>query len=83
MPALEFADHVCFAKTGVPAEYIADQFAEASAQPYPTRKANRVPEWQQMKRMLADGDKLDVPSLYISRACDYVSTTVSFLAPPK
>jgi hypothetical protein len=78
-PPSGVADDSVFAKTGH-ANSIAQEYAAKGVRFSPARKADRITGWQQMRRLLADAGKPDVPGLYISRACEYFWSTVPYLA---
>lgn len=73
------ADDACFSKTGHGAGTIADEFMRAGVHFYPAKKAERIPGWNIMRRLLSDAGKPDVPGLYISRGCEYFWETVPYL----
>jgi hypothetical protein len=73
------ADDACFAKTGHRAGSIADEFRAAGVSFYPAKKAERIPGWQVMRRLLQDAGKPDVPGLYVARHCQYFWATVPYL----
>ena len=73
------ADDACFAKTGHGAGSIADEFRAAGVDFYPAKKAERIPGWQVMRRLLQDAGKPDVPGLYIAQHCEFFWTTVPYL----
>ena len=47
--------------------------------PSSAKKADRVPGWQVMRRLLQDARKPDVPGLYIARHWEYFWATVPYL----
>lgn len=80
VPAEGCADDAIFARMGSSAGSISDEFAAAGVTFQPARKADRISGWQTMRRMLADAGKIDVPGLYVSRACEYFWATTPYLA---
>jgi len=74
------ADDACFAKTGHGSGTIAEEFARYGVYFQPARKAERIPGWNIMRRLLADAGKPDVPGLYITRDAEYFWATVPYLA---
>lgn len=74
------ADDAIFARGGHGAGSIADEFRRCGVYFYPARKADRITGWQMMRRLLADAGKVDVPGLYVSRACEYFWATAPYLA---
>ena len=74
------ADDACFARSGHGAGSIADEFARAGVRFWPAQKAERIPVWQKMRRLLADAGQPDKQGLYVSRACKYFWATVPYLA---
>lgn len=74
------ADDSIFAKGGLSAGSIADEFARGGVRFQPAKKADRITGWQLMRRLLSDAGKLDCPGLYVSRACEYFWATVPYLA---
>lgn len=80
VPPSGVADDACFAKTGHTGGSIADEFARGGVRFTPAKKADRIPGWQQMRRLLADAGKPDVPGLYVSRSCEYFWATVPQLS---
>lgn len=74
------ADDAVFAKTGHGSGSIADEFMRCRVHFTPARKAERIPGWNIMRRLLSDAGKPDVPGLYISRGCGYFWATVPYLA---
>ena len=80
VPARGVADDACFAQTGHGSGSIADEFTRYGVHFRPARKADRLSGWNIMRRLLEDAGKLDVPGLYISRACEYFWSTVPYLA---
>jgi hypothetical protein len=73
------ADDAIFAKGGHSRGSISDEFRAAGIDFYPAKKAERIPGWQVMRRLLQDAGKPDVPGLYIARHCEYFYATVPFL----
>jgi hypothetical protein len=74
------ADDAIFARTGSSAGSISDEFGAAGVTFMPAKKGDRISGWQKMRRMLADAGKIDVPGLYVSRACEYFWATTPYLA---
>lgn len=75
------ADDACFARgTGHSSGSIADEFARVGVRFTPAKKADRISGWQLMRRLLADAGKVDMPGLYVSRACEYFWASVPYLA---
>lgn len=73
------ADDAIFAKSGHGAGSIAQEFNLHKVRFTPAKKADRMTGWNIMRRMLADGGKVDRPGLYIARTCDYFWSTVPYL----
>jgi hypothetical protein len=73
------ADDAIFAKGGHSRGSISDEFRAAGVTFYPAKKADRVPGWQVMRRLLQDAGKPDVPGLYVARHCEYFWQTVPYL----
>jgi hypothetical protein len=73
------ADDAIFAKGGHSRGSINDEFRAAGVYFYPAKKAERIPGWQVMRRLLQDAGKPDVPGLYIARHCEYFWQTVPYL----
>ena len=63
------ADDAIFNRTGSQEGSIADEFRKAGVYFEKARKGSRIAGWQQMRRLLADAGKPDVPGLYVSRNC--------------
>jgi len=63
------ADDAIFNRTGSQEGSIADEFRKAGIYFEKARKGSRIAGWQQMRRLLADAGKPDVPGLYVSRNC--------------
>lgn len=78
-PPSGVADDAIFARTGSGAGSIAEELRAAGVHFYPARKADRRTGWEQMRRMLANAGKPDVPGLYVSRRCAYWWSTVPSL----
>lgn len=78
VPPSGVADDACFSNSGH-ANTIAQEFASKGVRFKPAKKADRIPGWQRMRRMLADAGKPDVPGLYVSRDCEYFWATVPYL----
>ncbi|WP_162274844.1 phage terminase large subunit [Rhodoferax antarcticus] len=74
------ADDACFARQGYSSGSIADEFARKQVYFTPAKKADRITGWNLMRRLMGDAGKLDVPGLYISRACTYFWDTLPYLA---
>ena len=74
------ADDAIFAKAGHSRGSISDEFRAAGVTFYPAKKAERIPGWQVMRRLLQDAGKPDVPGLYVARHCEYFWATVPYLA---
>lgn len=72
------ADDAIFARTGSGAGSISDEFQRAGVNFEPAQKGDRVQGWQRMRRMLADAGKVDLPGLYVSRACRYFWLTAPY-----
>ena len=70
------ADDSIFAKGGHSRGSISDEFRAAGIDFYPAKKAERIPGWQVMRRLLQDAGKPDVPGLYVARHCEYFWATV-------
>jgi hypothetical protein len=73
------ADDAIFSRTGLAAGTIAEEFSRQGVFFRPARKGERVHGWEEMRRMLQDAGKPDVPGLYVSRGCDYWWQTVPVL----
>ena len=73
------ADDAIFAQGGHSRGSISDEFRAAGIDFYPAKKAERIPGWQVMRRLLQDAGKPDVPGLYIARHCAYWWSTVPYL----
>ena len=73
------ADDAIFAKGGHSRGSINDEFRAAGVYFEPAKKAERVPGWQVMRRLLQDAGKPDVPGLYVARHCEYFWQTVPYL----
>jgi hypothetical protein len=73
------ADDAIFAKGGHSRGSISDEFRAAGVYFEPAKKAERIPGWQVMRRLLQDAGKPDVPGLYIARHCEYFWQTVPYL----
>jgi hypothetical protein len=73
------ADDAIFAQGGHSRGSINDEFRAAGIDFYPAKKAERIPGWQVMRRLLQDAGKPDVPGLYIARHCEYFWATVPYL----
>lgn len=73
------ADDAIFAKQGMSAGSISDEFRRCGVFFSPARKADRVSGWQLMRRLLADAGKPDCAGLYISRGCEYWWATAPFI----
>ena len=74
------ADDACFAKSGYSSGSIAEEFARKQVYFQPAKKADRITGWNLMRRLMGDAGKLDVPGLYVSRACTYFWDTLPYLA---
>lgn len=73
------ADDSIFNNTGGQLGSISDEFARAGVSFWPARKADRIPGWNIMRRLLQDAGKPDRPGLYIARSCEYFWATVPTL----
>ncbi len=74
------ADDAYLAKSGYSLSSVADEFTHKGFYFQTAKKADRITEWQFMRRMLADVGKVDTPGLYISRGCTYFWDTLPYLA---
>jgi hypothetical protein len=74
------ADDQCFAKGGHSRGSVAEEFVRCGIIFVPAKKGDRISGWTTMKRLLGDAGKMDMPGLYISRACHYFWATVPYLA---
>jgi hypothetical protein len=74
------ADDAIFAKHGSGAGSLGSEFRRCGVTFRSAGKGDRRHGWERMRTMLAAAGQVDVPGLYISRACEYYWATVPYLA---
>ena len=74
------ADDACFARTGHSTGSIAKEFETAGVYFEPAVKGDRLSGLEMMRTMFRDAGKPDKPGLYIARRCEYLWSTLPYLA---
>jgi hypothetical protein len=72
------ADDACFARTGMAT--IAEEFRRHGVFFREAQKGGRSVGWERLRRLMSDAGKPDVPGLYIARNCEYLWSTLPYLA---